>query len=77
MGSQDNSYKSGSFDGAEWEWPKAVASVMKLNLPHLEPLLVAFLKGSLEGWAHFSQEFAPGSQISQSTDEDRHLAWML
>jgi hypothetical protein len=71
-------YKTGSMDKQEWDSSEAFAKVQTLapKLPHLIPALVEFFKGALDTWIRFSQEFATGGVIDQSTVEQRALAFM-
>ena len=50
---------------------------MKPELPALPAILVAFLKGAAETWERFTEEFAPGSDISNATDDELDQAWMM
>jgi hypothetical protein len=74
----DASFESGSLDGLNWETPEAIEVVHRraVDLPHLQPLLVAFLKGALATWERFTSEFEIGGQIDLATPEQRKLAWM-
>jgi hypothetical protein len=44
-------------------------------MPHLWVLLVKFLKGALETWERFTQEYEPGSAISNATEEELDLVF--
>jgi hypothetical protein len=45
------------------------------QLPHLQPALIAFLQGARAKWVGFTSEFAEGSDISNSTAEERLLSF--
>ncbi|KAJ6452895.1 hypothetical protein C8R47DRAFT_997938 [Mycena vitilis] len=62
-------------DGKPFRDQFAVDSVhfMAHRLPHLEVLLVAFLKGALVAWKRFSAEFAPDSIINSLTPAEKLL----
>ncbi|KAF8837647.1 hypothetical protein BDN67DRAFT_972671 [Paxillus ammoniavirescens] len=46
------------------------------RLPNLRDLLVVFLRGALETWVRFMEEFVPGGLIATSTAAERELATM-
>ena len=46
------------------------------QLPHLQPVLVAFFKGALITFERFTSEFAPGSPIDLASATEKELAWM-
>lgn len=75
-----DAYLVTAFDRCPWDDPLAIQSVLHLyrkgKLPHLESLLTAFLKGALETWKRFTEEFAPGGLIATSTAEECDLASM-
>jgi hypothetical protein len=48
---------------------------MASRMPHLRVLLVEFLKGALETWERFTQEYEPGSAISNATEEELDLVF--
>jgi len=75
---QDAGYEFGSMDGKPWHTPEATKAVLKLSpsLPHLKPVLVAFFKGALTTWEHFTSEFEEGGLIHSTTAEERDRAWM-
>ncbi|KAF8228771.1 hypothetical protein L208DRAFT_1485504 [Tricholoma matsutake] len=66
----DIDFKTGALDGKLWEWPELFYAIQRMSdsLPHLEPCLVAFFKGALKTWDHFSSEFADGKAISQLSE---------
>ncbi|KAJ7085171.1 hypothetical protein B0H15DRAFT_847342, partial [Mycena belliarum] len=74
----DTSFVTGSLDGQPWEDPAAVKAALELlpTLPHVEEMLLAFLRGALATWVRFSAEFAPGGLIDEATASERQLAWM-
>jgi hypothetical protein len=46
------------------------------TLLHLKGALVAFFKGALETWDHFTSEFASDGNIANMTNSKHHQAWM-
>ncbi|THU79225.1 hypothetical protein K435DRAFT_698291 [Dendrothele bispora CBS 962.96] len=74
----DASYEKGSLDGQLWERPEAFYAVHRHipHLPHLQGVLIAFLKGARETWLRFSSEYADGGAISKATSEQIERAWM-
>ena len=72
------SYKTGTMDGELWESPEVMEVIynMGASLPHLQPVLVAFFKGSLATWVKFTSEFKEGGLIDQATAEEKEKAWM-
>jgi hypothetical protein len=74
----DLSCETATLDGQPWKDPKAVKAVVALmsSLPHLQPITMAFFRGSLTTWIRFSSEFAPGGVIDQCTATEKQLAWM-
>ena len=71
------SYQKDVF-GQKWHRPDAFETVHKLSpqLPHLQPVLVAFFKGDLITFERFTSEFAPGSPIDLASATEKELAWM-
>ncbi|KAF8880977.1 hypothetical protein BD779DRAFT_1445829 [Infundibulicybe gibba] len=71
-------YSTGSMDGQLWDCPEAVYAVQALagGLPHIHGTLVAFLEGALETWERFSTEFSEDGEIANTSDIQRHRAWM-
>jgi hypothetical protein len=74
----DLSAEMASLDGCPWHNPKAVAAVINLmdSLPHLQAITMAFCRGALTTWIHFSAEFAPGGLIDECSAAEKQLAWM-
>jgi len=70
------SQTTGAFYGTPWDQP-IIDHILSIRnqLPHLSRALVAFFKGALEKWPAFTDEFGPGSEISQMTAEERALAF--
>ncbi|KAJ7164539.1 hypothetical protein C8R46DRAFT_821325, partial [Mycena filopes] len=64
-----------TLDGRPFADQFAVDSVqfMAPRLPHLEPILVAFLKATLPVWRRFTPEFAPDSIINSLTPAEKVL----
>lgn len=71
-------YHTATADGNEWDNPKAVEVILADTslYPHLQDLLVAFFRGSLQTWRRFTSEFTPGGLIDEATDIEKHLAWL-
>ncbi|KIK58789.1 hypothetical protein GYMLUDRAFT_170531, partial [Collybiopsis luxurians FD-317 M1] len=71
------SYATGSLNGKEWEDPEAVRAVHEpaATLPCLKNITLAFFRGSLATWEHFSSEFAPGGLMDEATPEEKWKAW--
>ena len=71
------SYQKDVF-GQKWHRPDAFETVHKLSpqLPHLQPVLVAFFKGALITFERFTSEFAAGSPIDLASATEKELAWM-
>lgn len=75
---QDATFKTATFDGQRWEDDLAFIAVQK-NIPellHISGLLVGFLKGCLETWIRFTEEFEEGGIIDGLTAEEHEAAWM-
>ncbi|KAI5885906.1 uncharacterized protein SCHCODRAFT_02753181 [Schizophyllum commune H4-8] len=74
----DAGYTTATFDGEEWERPGVFDAIVSLRpaMPHLQELLVEFLKGALETWERFTAEFDPSGDISQLTTEEQDEFWM-
>ncbi|KAJ7022142.1 hypothetical protein C8F04DRAFT_971823 [Mycena alexandri] len=64
-----------TLDGLPFGDQFAVDSVqfMAPRLPHLEDILIAFLKATLPAWKHFTPEFAPDSIINSLTPAKKLL----
>ncbi|KAF8223241.1 hypothetical protein L208DRAFT_1084364, partial [Tricholoma matsutake] len=58
-------FKTDTLDGKPWELAELFYAVQRMadSLPHLEPCFIAFFKGALETWEHFSSEFVDGEAI--------------
>jgi hypothetical protein len=71
-------YKNCTLDGKPWQWPEIVAAIHEqaVGLPHLQVLLITFLKGALETWIHFTSEFMSGGRIDHSTAAQWDQAYM-
>ena len=69
---------TGAMDGKEWECTEVITAILKKSqeLPHLKPLLVAYLEGAGVTWKRFTTEFAPGGVISLTSAENWKKAWM-
>jgi hypothetical protein len=67
-----------TLDGKEFDNPRAVASVHEQlsQFPSICPLLLGFLKGSLETWERFSSQFASDGLIRSLSDSEKDLAFM-
>lgn len=63
---------------ATWRKSRAVAEIhaMCSSLPHIQPVLCAFLTGALETWERFCEEFVEGGAVDQLTKPERESAWM-
>ncbi|KIK96708.1 hypothetical protein PAXRUDRAFT_137914, partial [Paxillus rubicundulus Ve08.2h10] len=74
------SYKFGALDGLEWQNPTAVTAVHQLfsnnKLPHLHEALMAFFRGALTTWEHFSAEFEGGGTIDRMSREECNSTFM-
>jgi hypothetical protein len=70
------SHTTGAFYSTPWD-QSVVDHILSTRdqLPHLRGALVAFFKGAYEKWPAFTDEFGPGSEISQTTAEERALAF--
>ncbi|KAH9912207.1 uncharacterized protein B0H18DRAFT_890546 [Fomitopsis serialis] len=75
----DATYETAVLDGSEWERSEVIEAIHRMipELPALPAILVAFLKGAAETWERFTEEFAPGSEISTATSDELDQAWML
>ncbi|KAH7917274.1 hypothetical protein BV22DRAFT_1135542 [Leucogyrophana mollusca] len=80
LSGEPQSYLSATFDKQPWDDPLAVQTVIEMykvgKLPHLENVLIAFLKGAHETWQRFTEEFAAGGLIATSSAEECELAAM-
>jgi hypothetical protein len=67
-----------TLDGKEFDNPRAVASVHEQlsQFPCIRPLLLGFLRGSLETWERFSSEFASDGLIHSLSDSEKDLVFM-
>ncbi|KDQ06229.1 hypothetical protein BOTBODRAFT_121805 [Botryobasidium botryosum FD-172 SS1] len=76
--SPEASYETGSLDGRPWERPEAFYAVQRLatQLPHLEGVMLAFLRGAKETWVRFTSEFSSDGKIASASASERHCAWM-
>ncbi|KZP17166.1 hypothetical protein FIBSPDRAFT_747504 [Athelia psychrophila] len=74
----DADYHTAAADGLEWDNPQVVEIILADTslFPHLEDLLVAFFRGSLQTWRRFTTEFTPGGLIDEATDIEKDLAWL-
>ena len=70
------SHTTGAFCGTPWN-QFTINSILshRDRFPHLDRALVAFFKGACERWPAFTEEFAPNSEISQLTPEEKTLAF--
>ncbi|KAH6880315.1 hypothetical protein BKA70DRAFT_1126587 [Coprinopsis sp. MPI-PUGE-AT-0042] len=73
-------FETATLDGRPWDNLQAISAVQEHQkagmFPHLDTILVAFLKGSQTTWIRFSSEFAPGGTVDTTTASERDLAWM-
>ncbi len=71
-------FENAELNGEEWRAVDGMQRISELipRLPHVRPLLLAFLQGALETWKRFTSEFAPGSLIDEATVEEKEMAWM-
>ncbi|KZP04520.1 hypothetical protein FIBSPDRAFT_713214, partial [Athelia psychrophila] len=74
----DANYHTAAADGLEWDNPQVVEIILADTslFPHLEDLLVAFFRGSLQTWRRFTTEFTPGGLIDEATEIEKDLAWL-
>ncbi|KZP09963.1 hypothetical protein FIBSPDRAFT_900103 [Athelia psychrophila] len=74
----DADYHTAAADGLEWDNPQVVEIILADTslFPHLEDLLVAFFRGSLQAWCRFTTEFTPGGLIDEATEIEKDLAWL-
>jgi hypothetical protein len=59
-------------------WDQAIINYMhsiRNQLPHLRQALIAFLQGAQAKWVDFTKEFTQGSDISDSTAQERLLSF--
>jgi hypothetical protein len=70
------SHETGALYGTRWD-QTVIDHIHSIRdqLPYLQPALVAFLEGSRAKWVNFTKEFADGSDISNSTAEERLLSF--
>ena len=72
----DISHTTGAFYGTPWNHLTIDSiSSHQGRFPDLDRALVAFFKGAHEKWPAFTEEFKPGSEISQLTAEEKALAF--
>jgi len=71
-------FENAELNGEEWRAVDGMQRISELipRLPHVRPLLLAFLQGALETWKRFTSEFAPGGSIDEATVEEKEMAWM-
>jgi hypothetical protein len=71
-------FKIATLNGKQWQSQDVFDAIQKMasKLPHLIPVLVAFLKGACQTWKRFISEFAPGGLIDEATTEEKDKAWM-
>lgn len=64
--------------GCYWRTSKSMAEIHTIapTLPHLEPLLVAYLAGVRETFKRFGDEFEKGGAAQSATADERESAWM-
>jgi len=70
------SYKTGALYGTNWD--QAIIDhihSIRNQFPHLQQALIAFLQGAQAKWVSFTKEFKKGSEISNSTAEERLLSF--
>ncbi|THU89149.1 hypothetical protein K435DRAFT_802981 [Dendrothele bispora CBS 962.96] len=74
----DISFKTATLNGQPWEDSDSIESVFKMapDLPQLQPITLAFFRGSLPTWKRFSSEFAPSGLIDEASADEKQLAWM-
>jgi len=70
------SHKTGALYGTHWD-QAIIDHIHSIHnhLPHLQQALVAFLQGARAKWVVFTKEFEKGSDISNSTAEERLLSF--
>jgi hypothetical protein len=71
-------FKIATLNGKQWQSQDVFDAIQKMacKLPHLIPVLVAFLKEACQTWKRFISEFAPGGLIDEATTEEKDKAWM-
>lgn len=74
--SDDASHETGALNEAHWD-QTIINHIYSIHdeLPHLQQALVAFLQGARAKWVPFTKEFQKGSDISNSTAEERLLSF--
>ena len=70
------SHETGALYGTHWD-EGIINHILSIrnDLPHLQQALVAFLEGSREKWVTFTNEYREGSEIANSTPEERRLSF--
>jgi len=70
------SHKTGALYGTCWD-QDIIDHIHSIHnqLPYLQQALIAFLQGAREKWVDFIKEYAEGSDISNSTAEERLLSF--
>ncbi|KIJ48788.1 hypothetical protein M422DRAFT_247147 [Sphaerobolus stellatus SS14] len=71
-------FKTAAFRGCIWDCPEILYVIHSLSpkLPHLQGLLVAFLRAAITTWRRFMAEYAPGGIIAEATPEQQLAANM-
>ena len=69
-------YETGAFYGTPWD-QAVIDHILSIRnqLPHLDRALVAFFEGACEKWPAFTEEFAPDSESSKMTAEEKALSF--
>ena len=70
------SHETGALYGTRWD-QDIVDHILFIrdSLPHLQPALIAFLQGAREKWVVFTKEYKKGSEVANSTAEERRLSF--
>ncbi|KAJ7589794.1 hypothetical protein C8J56DRAFT_784151 [Mycena floridula] len=73
-----DAYISATLDGRPFRHPDVMTAIHERipHLPHIVPILKAFLEGTVGTWIRFSAEYARGGIIDGSSADEKDLAWM-
>ncbi len=70
-----------AMDGQPWERLETMAAIQKMvaaeDLPHLQAILMHFLKGTLRTWEKFTAEFVKGGVIDSLSPAEREAVWIM
>ncbi|CAK5280771.1 unnamed protein product [Mycena citricolor] len=71
--SPEASFVDGALDGKPWEHPEVFYAIqfMAKDLPNLHSCLVAFLRGTVNTWRRFGEEFRPDGVLAGLSPEAR------